>query len=155
MCDESNIVKKQDDKTFKDIYLEKKIEYKINYDNQVNILLNDIRKLIYEFLNLYKMNYIEHILDTSQKVFKEVFYIYYRENDKNLIYWSYGNGRNHTIKTDVDKKIILKSDIFDNLSRQFLLDIYSEIFTGCNIKYIGDEFENNRKIYRVNIIFEE
>lgn len=153
MCDESNIINKQDNKTYKDIYLKKKIEYKINYDNQVKILLNDIRKLIYEFLNFCKMNYIEHVLEKSDKVFKEVFYIYYHDN--NLIYWSYGNGRNHKIKTDVDRKIILKSDIFDNLSEQFLLDIYREIFTGCNIKYIGDEIEKNHKIYRVNIIFEE
>jgi hypothetical protein len=93
----NNINENKDNKTYKDIYLEKKIEYKINYDNQVNILLNDIRKLIYEFLNLYKMSYIEHILETSKTVFKEVFYIYYQDNS--LLYWSYGNGRNHSIKT--------------------------------------------------------
>lgn len=155
MCDESDIIMKQDDKTFKDIYLEKKIKYKINYDNQVNILLNDIRKLIYEFLNLCKMDYINYLLDTSQKVFNETFYIYYRENSKELIYKSYGNCKIHNLKTDVDRKIILKSKLLDNLSEQFFLDIYREIFTGCKIKYDGDTIENNNKIYRVNIIFEE
>jgi hypothetical protein len=143
------------EKTFKQIYIDKKKEYEEYYEEQCKILLNDVRKLIIEFLNNSKMEYIDWIIETSFKHYTELFYIYHN-NDNLLVYMSKGNGKMHLLKTDVPKKIIQKSKILDNLTKDFLLDIYREIFSGCSIEYDGDFFDTNiYKHYRLNIIFEE
>jgi hypothetical protein len=143
------------EKTYKQIYIDKKKNYEIYYEEQCKKLMNDVRKLIIEFLNNSKMEYIDWIIETSFNYYTELFYIYHN-NDNLLVYMSKGNGKMHLLKTNVPKKIIQKSKILDNLPKEFLLDIYSEIFSGCSIKYDGDFFDTNKyKHYRLNIYFED
>jgi hypothetical protein len=141
------------EKTIKQIYFEKKKEYEENYQKQCDILLSDIRKLIYEFLDLCKMYNIDSAIERGESYYTEKFYIY--NNDKLLTLISLGNGRIHSIKTEVSTRVINKTNFLNNLLQEFLLNIFREIFTGCKIKYGGDLIEKNHKHYRINIIFEE